>query len=248
MYTLIITTFSFILGAVIGSFTHTFILRTRSGDDWINKKSKCDHCHTVIPILHNIPIISYLFLRGRCAGCEFIIPKYYLIVEIVGALIYSISTYILISRDISSLILIIYWIILTCLFLNTISDALHSEIYTNISYFFIISASIYAFLTQISLYNYLIGILVGGLFFGIQSILSRGKAIGRGDIYTGVGIGALLGWPAVIYTIFFSYILGLLFIIFTRTKNKRIPLTPFIAIATIVFLLYGESIIDYIKY
>ena len=77
----------FVIGASIGSFTNVVILRAFTGESIVLPPSKCPHCKNKLKWYHNIPILSYLFLRGKCGFCKEKISIQYPIVELLVAIL-----------------------------------------------------------------------------------------------------------------------------------------------------------------
>jgi len=97
-------------------------------------------------------------------------------------------------------------------------------------------------------WNLLIGLLIGGMFFLLQYLLTNGKAVGFGDVNLGMLIGVMLGWQLTILTLFIAYIIGgIIAIIFVLSKKKKmkdiLPMGTFLAIGAIIALLIGENIL-----
>jgi len=87
-FTILILGWIFIIGLVIGSFLNVVILRTVSGESIVFPASKCPHCQTPLKWYHNIPVLSYLFLRGKCAFCKEPISMQYPIVELLTGILF----------------------------------------------------------------------------------------------------------------------------------------------------------------
>lgn len=89
LFSITVLAFIFIVGLVFGSFLNVVILRTVSGESIVFPASKCPKCQTPLKWYHNIPVLSYLFLRGKCAFCKEHISLQYPIVELLTALIFT---------------------------------------------------------------------------------------------------------------------------------------------------------------
>lgn len=106
--------FLFIVGMVIGSFLNVVILRTISGESIVFPGSKCPHCQTPLKWYHNIPVFSYIFLKGKCAFCKEHISIQYPLVELITGFVFSLLGYLylanLYNEKYSTLILIIMYL------------------------------------------------------------------------------------------------------------------------------------------
>ncbi len=92
-----------------------------------------------------------------------------------------------------------------------------------------------------------IGILVGSGFIWLQVLMSRGKWMGRGDIWLAASIGAFMGWPGIAVTLYLTYLVGgfiavVLYATGIYTRGMRIPFAPFLALGTVGALIWGTSI------
>ena len=95
----------------------------------------------------------------------------------------------------------------------------------------------------------LLAMAIGGAFFGIQYVVSKGRWLGSGDIEIGLFMGAVLGWPQILLGIFSSYLLGsVIGIVLLLTKkahqNSAIPLGPFLMIGTVLSFVWGEKLLS----
>lgn len=88
LFSLVVLAFIFVTGLVIGSFLNVVILRTVSEESIVFPGSKCPHCQNALKWYHNIPVLSYLFLRGKCAYCKEHISLQYPLVELLTGIIF----------------------------------------------------------------------------------------------------------------------------------------------------------------
>ncbi len=147
-------------------------------------------------------------------------------------------------------------IFLICLLGLAFNDYRRGAVYRE---FILLSALVAVFyriwffgLQPAELRNVLWAVLFGSGFFLIQSLLSKGKWVGQGDIYFGLFLGILLGWPQIVYAIFLAYILGFIWsiglILFRGRKLKsKIALIPFLSVAAIIMMFWGEEILKLLK-
>ena len=84
---------TFILGSIIGSFLNVCIYRIPAGISVVTPRSRCPHCETLIRWYHNIPILSWLFLKGKCAYCNAEVPVRYLMVEALTGGLFALFFY-----------------------------------------------------------------------------------------------------------------------------------------------------------
>ena len=251
----------FILGTVIGSFLNVVILRTYRKESFVSGRSYCPKCFHQINWYDNIPLLSFLILKGRCRYCHKKISWQYFLIEFLTGLLFlliaydlfhnsmvfslNLKTYLLLLRNIfvvSVLIIVFFFFLYWYVILDRI----------------ILPASIIVLVLNLFLdidfLNLLLGAFLGGGFFLAQFLISKGRWIGGGDIRLGFFMGLSLGFPLIFLALFFAYmsgsIISIFLILFKKRKiNSKIPFGVFLAPATFVTLVYGERILDwYLRY
>ncbi len=252
----LILSFIFLFGLIIGSFLNCFIWRLHTGEG-VGGRSYCPKCRKQIAWHDNIPVISYLILKGKCRGCGQTISWQYPIVELATGVLFVISLIINFQFSnnfqfpISSLLFLFkYWLVIAVMIIIFIYDLRWYLILDKIT----LPASVLFFILNIFLgfywQNLLISGIIGGGFFLLQFLISKGKWIGGGDIRMGFLMGVILGWPQIILALFLAYILGSIIgsglLLFGRKKwGSEIPFGTFLAAATIVTVFWGDRIINW---
>lgn len=235
-----------VLGLIIGSFMNVCIYRIPRKLSVIKPFSFCPKCRNTIKPWHNIPILSYILLRGKCAYCGEKINIRYPIVEGINGVLYVLA-YIYFGFDI---VLPFVLFFLSSLIVISFIDLDFQIIPDRISISLILFGLLLSVLSH-SAYNLvadlkesLLGILVGGGSLLIIALLSKG-GMGGGDIKLNAGIGAFLGWQNALLTIFIGSLLGAIvgLIILKKTGNRKIPFGPFLSIGSIISLFWGREII-----
>ncbi len=267
--TTIFAVLSLILGAVIGSFLSVVIYRIRHDKKGIVfSHSVCTSCKKKIKWHHLIPILSWIFLRGKCAYCNKKISAHYFILELAtGLLFMSVFLHFNFLTKAPSLVdptLIIYginWhafavfiymlIIISLLMAIFFYDLLYQEIPDNFS----IPAILIAIVGGLVFANpSLISMTIGGIgifiFFLLQFVISRGTWIGGGDLRLGLFTGIFLGWELGLLAIILSYIIGAIFSLFLMARGKvnrktAIAFGPFMIMGILIALFYGEEILNW---
>lgn len=240
---------SFILGAVIGSFLNVCIYRIPAGESVVRPRSRCPHCLAPITWYQNIPMLSYLFLRGRCGSCKVRISSRYALVE---ALTGGIFLLVLWRFGLQPFVPVL-WLFSAMLVVITFIDLDHQIIPDVISLPGIAVGFACSFLIPwVSWSDSLLGILAGGgslyVVAWLYAFLAKKEGMGGGDIKLLAMIGAFLGWKAVFPIIFFSSVLGVLvgvpLMLVKRADGKlAIPFGPFLAAGSLVYLFWGPQII-----
>jgi leader peptidase (prepilin peptidase)/N-methyltransferase len=248
---------SILFGAIVGSFLNVCICRLPKEESIIWPGSHCPHCNKPIQYYDNIPLLSYLLLKGKCRYCKESISIQYPFIEGITA----ISSLFLVIRFGLSLSYLIYFSFVSALIVITVIDLYHQIIPDLISLPGIglgLLVSIIKFIPQITFVDSLIGILLGGgslfLVATLYQWLFKREGMGGGDIKLLAMIGAFLGWKAVILTILLSSLIGSITgIIIMGLKGKdfkyAIPFGPFLSLGAVIALFYQNEIIFwYLQY
>ena len=241
----------FILGLIVGSFCNVCIYRIPRNESIIYPASHCPKCNTTILAKDNIPLLSYILLKGRCRNCGSKISIQYPVVELLTGLVYVII-YQIYGVSVQSLI---YIILSSALIIIAFID-LNEQIIPDVISLpgIIIGLTLSFFVPYLSFINSVLGVVVGGviiLVIGlVGSVIFKKEAIGGGDIKLAAMIGAFLGWRYIIISLFLGFFLGALtgiFLVLSRVKSREdvIPFGPFIVLCSIITLLWGEKILSW---
>ena len=236
----------FLVGIIIGSFLNVCIYRLPLKQSIIFPNSHCTHCKESIPFYFNIPIISFLFLKGKCHHCKGRIHWRYPLVELLNGLTYL---YLFFVFGLSWLA-IIYSLLLSSLWVVTFIDLEHQIIPDTITLPGIVLGLLAAStVLPPGFLNSLVGLLLGGGFFYLVAVVSRG-GMGGGDIKLIAMIGAFLGWQDVLMTIFIGALSGSivgLFLMLVKGKGRKypVPFGPFLALGAVISLLWDQEILNW---
>jgi leader peptidase (prepilin peptidase)/N-methyltransferase len=239
----------FILGAVIGSFLNVCIYRIPEGQSIVSPPSACPRCGQRIRWYDNIPILSYLLLRGRCRSCGVAISWRYPLVEGLNGLLFVL----LLLRFGLTPLLPVMLLLGAALVVITFIDLDHQIIPDRISLTGIPIGFIASLLTgQPGWLSSLIGILAGGgsllVIATLYEKFSGKEAMGGGDVKLLAMLGAFLGWPSVPFIIFIGSLGGSLvgvpaMLLQKKGGDVRIPFGPFLAFAALLYIFAGDEII-----
>lgn len=238
----------FIFGAAIGSFLNVCIWRIPEGKSIVFPSSHCPKCGKSIRPFDNIPLLSWLVLRGRCRDCgESISPRYPL-VELLTA---SISLAMFWKYGLSLQYLAAF-LFAAALVVITFIDFDHQIIPDVISLpgipLFLLLAY---FVMGIGFLDSLLGILIGGGFLYLVAVgyelLAKREGMGGGDIKLLAMIGAFLGWQSLFFVVFVSSILGAIVgvvLILLKGKDMKyaVPFGPFLSMAAVLHLFVGREL------
>ena len=237
-----------LLGLTLGSFINVCIHRLPKKESIIAPRSYCQSCKTRIPIWDNIPVLSYLLLKGKCRQCTASISLLYPVVEVSTALL-LLTGFIQFGM---SMKFAIFCAIGPTLLTVAIIDIKHKIIPDTITLpgiIFGIVAGSYLF----GLKESLLGLISGGGIFLLSSELYyqvRGRVgMGGGDIKFIAAVGALLGLKQVLLVIFLSAFIGSVVGLIGLIGKKldamsQIPFGPFLAVGTLIVYFSGENIIN----
>jgi len=246
--------FIFLCGLILGSFLNSWIWRTRENIQIISSGSFsiCPCCRRQLVWYEKFPILSYMFLRGKCRTCHKPIPWHFTAVELVTPiLLLSVSLYFLDDIHFSEWYLLRDVLFLTFLIIIFVYDALYQEVLSRIVWpGFFLGSLINYFALNYSFSSLIIGAAVGGGFFLLQYFISKGRWIGGGDVRLGFMIGVWLGWPNILVALFVAYILGAVVSVGLLIGKKKqwaseIPFGTFLAVGTFVALYYASGIINW---
>lgn len=239
-------------GLVIGSFLNVLIYRIPLKKQFVKGRSACPGCGALIKWYQNLPVISYLFLRGKCAACKARISFRYPLVELLNALAYIYFCYrfgwttdLAVFAFLASVLIVIFFI-----------DLDHQIIPDVITLPGIILGLAVSFLPSgLGILPSFIGVLVGGGALYLVAILGdwlfKKESMGGGDIKMAAMLGAFLGWQKVLFVFMASAAIGLvvsigLLMVSAKLRETRIvPFGPFIAIAAMLAVVWGDQIIAF---
>lgn len=242
-----------VMGLVIGSFLNVAIIRTHEKEEW-GGRSRCVHCKALIRWFDNIPLLSFVALRGKCRSCRRRINIQYPLVEATMAVVMVMSAAVRLAQggtdDMLWLVLARDWLVGAALVAIFVYDARWYEIPDRFSLPGIAVALLANLALGVSWRSLALGIAVGGGFFLLQYVVSRGRWIGGGDIRLGALMGAALAWPLVAVALFLAYVVGalisvVLIAVRKKTWQATVPFGTFLAPATLVTLLWGEMLLDW---
>jgi leader peptidase (prepilin peptidase)/N-methyltransferase len=241
----------FFIGMCIGSFLNVCIYRLPAGKSIVRPASACPVCGNPIHWYDNIPLISYVILRGRCRGCSTPISLRYPIIELLCGL-FAMASAMQYGINMSALI---YFILIAALLVITFIDIDHRIIPDVISLPGIPLGFLCSFiLPQLKWSDSLIGIAVGGgslltIALGYQFITGK-DGMGVGDIKLLAMIGAFLGWKGVFFTIMASSLIGTAVGIVVMLRSGKgmkmaVPFGPFLSMGAILYVFFGPRLIDW---
>jgi leader peptidase (prepilin peptidase)/N-methyltransferase len=224
----------FIFGTMIGSFLNVVIYRIPKGESIVFPASKCQNCQNSLKWWHNIPIFSWLFLRGKCYFCKEKISAQYPIVEFLTGIIF-VALYFKLG---------LVWYLpfaaasFAALLALVMIDFKYMAVPDNVNFAALIFALVQADFLNGLMYA---AIAAGGLYLIglLAALLARKQAMGGADVIVAGTMGALLGFPNFFVAIFLSAILAMIPALINRENG--VPFVPFLALATFIVYLYDTQ-------
>lgn len=261
-----------VLGLLLGSFLNVVILRIPKDESVVFGSSHCTSCGEALKPWHNIPVLSWVFLRGKCSFCKTKISAQYPIIELLSGLIFFILA---LKFGISFPILLIGFSFLTLLALSMI-DFKYKMVPDSLNLLAMIFAILGAWNINGVLLNFQNALLFAGGFTLLRFVLSYVltssahkeakkvetswtkhyhtypfiEAMGEGDIMVAATMGALLDVKLTLVAIFLSALLALpvmLALLKRSAEEQRVPFVPFLALATFIVYIYDAPILAYIE-
>ena len=231
----------FILGTIIGSFLNVLVLRYKTGLSFMKGRSKCFSCGKTLSWYELVPVLSFIFIKGKCTDCKSKISIQYPLVEFATGILFSLVFW----KVGLSVILFPYLIVFSLLIAIFIYDFGHKII----PFIFLISSiGLGGFLNS----NNLLEILSGPIlfsFFAFFWLISGGRWMGFGDAKLALGVGWFLGFSGGVFAILLAFWIGAIWSIFIIIlgklniyKNKltiksEVPFAPFILFGLLIVFL-----------
>ncbi len=266
----IVILFVFVLGACIGSFLNVVILRAFSNESIVFPGSKCPSCKTSLKWYHNIPIISYLLLKGKCAFCRETISFQYPIVELVTGLLY-VAVFFRFEPDLNLIFILFFVSMFIVIAATDIKERVIFDVHT---YILIFAGLIYNFfnighlyfgdkIIQIANFSFAInnsfiasilgivaGIVIMEIFARFGYVLAGVRAFGEGDTYIAAALGSIFGWKYFIVILFYSFLIQIVLTIpvFIKKIYLNRDLKTFSAFLIFFFLIFIIKWLDYLNY
>ncbi|MCK4789516.1 MAG: prepilin peptidase [Desulfobacteraceae bacterium] len=235
----------------VGSFLNVCIHRLPRSLSLIHPRSMCPGCGARIAFYDNIPVLSYLWLRGRCRHCQAAISSRYPVVELAAGL-FAVAIFIRYGLAWEAFCL---YVLVAALLVITFIDIDHQIIPDVITYPGIAIGFFSSLVTgHITYKDSLMGIFLGGgillLVASAYYYLTKKEGMGGGDVKLLAMIGAFLGWKGAVFTIFVGSAVGTVLgiAVALRTQGGRktvVPFGPFLSLGALLYLFHGPEIVDW---
>ncbi len=243
----------FVLGLVFASFGNVVIHRVPAGESVVRPPSACPTCGSRIGPRDNIPVLSWLLLRGRCRSCETRISPRYPAVELAGGVLF-VAMYLRFGlHPVLPGYLLLVWALLCVALIDAETRRIPNAITYRLAPALLVLIGGGALLDGDP--GAALRCLLGGLAaFGALLLLAliSPQGMGMGDVKLaaslGIGLG-YLGWGHVLLGVFGGFVLGgavslVLLALRLRTRKDLLPFGPYLAVATVTTVLFGRELID----
>lgn len=265
VFMVISSLFVFLLGLVFGSFVTALTYRIVHGRSIAKGRSFCPKCKKQIAAYDNIPLISYLLLKGKCRSCGKKISIRYPLIELSTGITFVIVWLFYFNCGVGNAFVgsICWWkaslgiyALLMSLFVSIMLVAifvidLEEKIIPDNLVF--VSSTILILLLLFGAHEYLLEFLLSGLLAGVfilfLHLITKGKGMGLGDVKLAFMGGILIGWQLSILWLFLAFLtgacVGIILILLGRAKfGKHIPFGPFMVVTLLVSYIFGPYIIN----
>lgn len=250
---LVIYLMIFCFGVCIGSFLNVCIYRLPKEESLIKSSSHCMSCGEKIRKRDLIPILSWCMLRGKCHNCKAPISPRYTVVEALNGILFVL---VFLHFDpyynmlIGSIVCLLFSALVVVFFMDWDTQLISTPVVMFIGFLgalvMLINALSETPIYDVTLKSQLLGAVVVSLPFFLIELFSKGRAMGRGDVYLMIAGGLFLGVKAVVIAAFIGMITGSVagMILKHKTGNSKFAFGPFLAIGIAVSAIYGNQLAD----
>jgi len=239
--------FSFALGAAVGSFLNVIIHRLPEEQSIVFPASHCPVCGHAIRFYDNMPLISYVLLRGRCRDCGESIPARYPLVEGLTAVL-SLMLYWKFGLSWPYLCAFVFVCALVAITFIDLDHQIIPDVISlpGIPVFFLAAV----FVMNLRVLDAFLGFLIGGgVLYGVAffyELITKREGMGGGDIKLLAMIGAFLGWQSLLFVLLVSSFVGAavgitIMIVRGRDMKYAVPFGPFLALGAVAYLFFGAD-------
>ncbi len=245
-----------VYGLVIGSFLNVVIYRVPRKESLVRPRSHCPNCETTIAPRDNVPVVSWLLLRGRCRHCGEGISARYPLIELLTAVLFAAVG----ARFAHSFALPAYLVLTAALIALSAIDLEHYILPNRIIYplgYALVPLFALASLLEhdwASFRDAFVGAVLAFAFFVVLRIISP-RSMGMGDVRLSPILGFALGWLTlrhVVIGLFVGFLLGALVGVGVMAKvgvregrKRAVPFGPFLAAGTLLVVLFGQAFVDF---
>lgn len=258
----------FILGLFVGSFLNVLVDRIPKGEFHIKGRSRCDKCKKTIKWHDLIPLLSFVFLKGKCRYCNTSLSFYYSIIELTTGILFLLTAFFILNdsqflplrqgfegqaiSNFQLLIPLIYYLfIISSLIVIFFADLKYGIIPDAILLPSVAVSLLYLFINHNSLIpNHIAAGIGASVFFLLLFLVTQGKGMGFGDVKLVFLMGLILGFPNIVVGLYIAFltgaVVGCILIIWRKKRlfGTSIPFGPFLVIGTLAAIFFGDSLVQ----
>lgn len=242
MYVIYLTLFA-LLGLAVGSFLNVLIYRIPKDENIAFPASHCTNCGKSLKWWHNIPLLSYIILGGKCYYCKEKISFQYPLVELLSTIIFVLS-YLKVGNFTDALIVASVFDLLLAL---SVIDFRYKAVPDSLN----LSALTLSIFSGTILTSFTNALLFAGGFTLLRfyvSFVIKKEALGEADIMIAATIGAMLGVKLGLFAIFLSAVIALPVFLIADKKDLQLPFIPFLAIALFLTFMFDDYFLNLIEW
>ncbi len=240
--------FIFLFGITIGSFLNVCIFRLPKEESLIKGSSHCMKCGVKIKRYDLIPVLSYFILKGKCRNCGEQISFRYPAIELLNGLLWMLVFFFFDFTLTSIVISLMFSALVVVFFMDWDTQLISTPVVIFIG---LLSVPYYIFSNQTSILSHVIGAFAISIPLLAIELLSKGRAMGRGDVYLMAAAGLFLGVKPIVVAFFIGLITGSAvgMIIKYKTNSSRFAFGPFLSLGIAASTFFGEKAADaYLTY
>lgn len=236
----------FIFGLCVGSFINVLVFRLGKKGGIVSGRSECRNCSKALRWYDLFPVVSFIFLKGKCRHCRNKISAIYPTVELVTA--FSFLFFYLSQGQAAGFLLLYQFTVLGALVSLVFFDYLYMILPDKIIFPMIFLVLLFDILfKKPDLTNLLLSALAFGGFFGIINLVSRGRWVGLGDAKLAFLMGLILGYPlgflSIVLSVWLAALFGMGLVVFGRAGLKTaLPFGSFLAAVLIFFIIFQNEL------
>lgn len=244
---------AFVFGSLLGSFLNVCIYRIPRGLSIVRPRSYCPHCRHRIAWHDNIPLLSFIVLRGRCRHCDVRISPGYPLVEFITALI-SLGLFLQYGVSVDYAV---YFALASALIVVAFIDVKHMIVPDIITLPGIGFGLLWGLTDGFpGLLGSLGGIVIGGggllLVAETYRLLRKREGLGGGDVKLLAMLGAFFGWKGVLFSLLVGSLTGAVTGVAVIIREKKdmkyaLPFGPFLAVGALAYLFWGEALMEFLR-
>ena len=252
----------FVFGSVLGSFLGALTYRVPRDISIIKGRSRCPKCKKTIAWYDNVPLVSYLLLKGKCRNCNKTISRRYFFIELATGAYFMLSyqytnsffcgdihsPYCFWQSTLGANVYLLNLFIFLVLFAIFVIDIEKQVIPDNLIFFgvFLVTLLLILFSPGSFYYSFFSG-LIAASFLLFINIVTKGKGMGLGDVKLAILAGFLLGWPLTVIWLFVAFltgaIVGIILILGRETSfGKSIAFGPFLVFSFFLVYIFGDKL------